>query len=107
MALQSFVIDPLAEVLTGDEIVAKINTDTTTTITKAGVVAAAARPIVDAEITAAKVAVGVAKANLDAVAATARGYVKTLPVIGQFPVVATQRTATGQLEVTYDNVPIV
>lgn len=107
MVLASFTIDPLAEVLTGDEIVAKINTDTTTTISKASVVDAAARPIVAGEVSNTELAAAAAKDNLDALADTARGYVKTAPVTGEFPVINVQRDAAGLLEVDYDDVAII
>lgn len=47
---------------------------------------------------------GAAKANLDAMADTARGYVQTDPTTGQFKVIAVQRSATGKLKVNYDDV---
>lgn len=106
MALASFTIDPAAEVLSGDEIVAKINDDTSTTISKAGVVTAAARPIEAGEVTNTELAVAAAKANLDALADIARGYMKTDPAVGQFPIISAQRTAAGLLEVDYDDVAI-
>lgn len=57
-----------------------------------------------AGITSGQVAAGVAKANLDAMSDTTRGYVKTSPTTGQFKVVALQRQADGKLAVTYDDV---
>ena len=75
-------------------------------ITRAGSVTADARPIAAKEITNGKVDDGVAKANLDAMAATARGYIKTEPTSGEFPVTAVKRTAAGQIDVSYDDVPI-
>ena len=107
MTLASFTIDPLAEVLTGDEIVAKINTDTTTVISKASVVAAAARPIEAGEVSNTELASAAAKDNLDAIADTARGYIQTNPVSGEFPVIGIDRTALGLLEVDYDDVAII
>ncbi len=57
MGILSFVIDPDAAVaLTGDEIVGLINTDTTTTISKASVVDAVARPIAALEVDTAELA---------------------------------------------------
>lgn len=57
-----------------------------------------------AGVTNAQVATGLAKANLDAMTDTARGYVKTSPVTGQFKVIAIQRQADGKAAVTYDDV---
>jgi len=139
MAIQTMVLDPNAASYTDDEIVAKVNA-AAAQITRAGSVAAAARPLADGEVAAAKlaagaikskltgeadgnklttgelaaaagvtnaqVAVGVAKANLDAMAATDRGYVKTNPTSGQFKVVAVERDATGKLKVEYDDVAV-
>ena len=108
MVIASFTLDPNAAVpLTGDEIVAAINTDTTTTISKASVVDAAARPLVADEVTDTELTATAAKDNLDALADTARGYVQTSPAVGEFPIVAVQRDATGNLDVDYDDVAIV
>ena len=108
MTLASFTLDPNASIpLTGDEIVAAINTDTTTTISKASVVDAAARPLVADEVTDTELAATAAKDNLDALADTARGYIQTSPAVGEFPVIAAQRDATGNLDVDYDDVAIV
>jgi N-methylhydantoinase B/oxoprolinase/acetone carboxylase alpha subunit len=57
-----------------------------------------------AGITNAQVAAGLAKANLDALADTARGYIQTAPTSGQFKIVSVQRDATGKLAVKYDDV---
>jgi hypothetical protein len=59
-----------------------------------------------AGVTNAQVVSGLAKANLDALADTARGYIKTSPTTGQFKVVAVQREATGKLAVSYDDVAV-
>jgi hypothetical protein len=59
-----------------------------------------------AAIVSAQVAAGVAKANLDAMADTARGYVKTSPTTGQFKVIAVERQADGKLKVEYDDVAV-
>ena len=59
-----------------------------------------------AGIVNAQVATGQAKANLDAMTDTARGYVKTSPTSGQFKVVAVQRDSTGKLAVSYDDVAV-
>ena len=105
MAIQSLVLDPNAAAYTDDEIVGKINT-ATATITRASSVAAAARPIADSEITSSKLDSGVAKANLDAMADTARGYIKTNPTSGQFKVVSIERQADGKLKTDYDDVAV-
>ncbi len=72
MGIKSFVIDPdAAEPLTGDEIIAKINTDTTDDITRASSVSAAARPIEALEVDTAELAAGaVEEAKLDTGAVT-------------------------------------
>lgn len=95
MALQTMILDPNAATYTDDQIVAKINS-ATAQITRAGSVAAAARPL----------AAGEAKSNLDAMTDVTRGYVKTSPTTGQFPVVAIQRQADGKLATTFDDVPV-
>jgi len=105
MAIVSMVLDPNAAAYTDDQIVNKINS-ATAQITRAGAVAAAARPIVDAEVTAAKLAADAAKANLDALADTARGYIKTSPAAGQFKVVSVERTSDGKLSAKYDDVAV-
>jgi hypothetical protein len=136
MAIQSMTLDPNAQSYTDDQIVGKVNS-ASAQITRAGSVAAAARPIgaseVDATALAAgaikaklaaesdgnklatselataaaigsgQVAAGVAKANLDAMADTDRGYIKTNPITGQFKVVSVERTAAGLLEAKYDD----
>lgn len=105
MAIQTMVLDPNAAAYTDDEIVGKVN-NASAQITRAGAVAAAARPIADAEVTAAKLDSGVAKANLDAMADTARGYVKTSPTTGQFKVVSIERKADGKLQASYDDTAV-
>lgn len=68
--------------------------------------------IVDADVDAAagivgtKLASTAAKDNLDALADTARGYVKTDPQSGEFPVISVQRDTTGKLDVNYDDVAV-
>ncbi len=59
-----------------------------------------------AGVTNAQVAAGQAKANLDAMADTARGYIKTNPAAGQFKIVSIQRQADGKAEVKYDDVAV-
>ena len=101
--IQTMALDPNAAAYTDDEIVSKINS-ASAQITRAGSVAAAARPVADGEVTSAKLDAGVAKANLDAMSDTARGYIKTAPTTGQFKVVSVQRQADGKLGVSYDDV---
>lgn len=105
MAIVSFQLDPNAAAYTDDQIVSKINT-ASANITRASSVSAAARPIVANEVTDTELAAGVAKINLDAMADTARGYIKTSPTSGEFPVVNIQRDSTGNLDVDYDNVAV-
>lgn len=105
MATQSFVLDPNAQAYTDNDIVTKVN-NASNQITRSSSVAAAARPIADSEVTSAKLDTGVAKANLDAMTDTARGYIKTSPVTGQFKVIAVERDATGKLKVEYDDVAV-
>lgn len=105
MPIASMQLDPNAKVYSDDEIVDKINT-AAVNITRAGSVEAAARPIEDAEVTDAKLAPAVAKANLDAMGDTERGYVKTLPEAGEFPVIAIHRQADGKLDIDYDDVAV-
>ena len=108
MALATFVIDPAAAIpLTGDEIVAKINTDTVDPITRASSVSAAARPLETDEVSDVELTATAAKDNLSAMADVDRGFVRTLPTSGEFPIINVQRDATGQLEVEYDDVAIV
>lgn len=103
MAIQSFQLDPGAQAYTDDQIVAKINSGTIQ-ITRASAVAAAARPITSGEIDNTKLVSGVVKTNLDAMADTARGYVKTDPASGQYRVITIERQADGKLNVKYDDV---
>ncbi len=139
MAIATMTLDPNAASYTDDQIVGKVNS-ATANITRAGSVAASARPIADGEVATAKlaagaikakltaesdanklttaelaaaagvtnaqVATGQAKANLDAMTDTARGYIKTNPVTTQFKVVSVQRAADGKLSVDYDNVAV-
>ena len=105
MATQSFTLDPNAQAYTDDEIVGKVNA-ASAQITRASSVAAAARPLVAGEVSNTELASGAAKANLDAMAGTSRGYVQTDPTTGQFPVLAIQRSSAGELEVDYDDVAV-
>jgi hypothetical protein len=139
MAIQVMILDPNAASYTVDQIVGKVNA-ASAQITRAGSVAAAARPIAAGEVdstalaagaiktklgtesdgnklvsaslaaaagvTNAQIVAGQAKASLDAMADTARGYIKTSPTSGQFKVVSIQRQADGKAAVTYDDVAV-
>lgn len=115
MALQTFDLDPNAQALTDNDVVDKINA-ATNQITRASSVAAAARPIEVGEVGAAEIADGsvsgtelsatAAKDNLKAMSDTAREFILTRPSSGQFPIISQWRTATGLLEVEYDDVAI-
>ena len=115
MALQTFTLDPNAQALSDNDVVNKINS-ATIDITRAGSVDPSARPIEALEVgtaelaanavTNAKLDSSAAKDNLDALGDTVRGYVQTNPGSGEFPVVAVARDASGDLEVTYDDVAI-
>jgi len=59
-----------------------------------------------AGVTNAQVVSGLAKTNLDALADTARGYIKTSPVATQFKVITIERKADGKLNVQYDDVAV-
>ena len=62
-----------------------------------------------AGVTNAQMATGQAKASLDAMTDITRGYIKTSPTAGEFPVIAIQRgtvASGGKLDVDYDNVAI-
>ena len=115
MAIQTQFLDPNAQSYSDDEIVGKVNS-ASANITRAGSVTSAARPIATDEIDTNEIATGAvgdnemdaaaAKDNLDAMADTARGYIKTSPVTAQFPVIAIQRHSDGTFEQTYDDVAI-
>jgi len=105
MAIQSMVLDPNAGAYTDDQIVGKVNA-ATAQITRAGSVAAAARPIGTGEVGSTALAAGVAKTNLDAMTDVTRGYIKTSPVATQFKVISIERQADGKLEATYDDVAV-
>jgi hypothetical protein len=139
MAIVSMQLDPNAQSYTNDEIVGKVNA-ATAQITRAGSVAAAARPIAALEVDDAKIAAGAikakltaeadgnkitsgelaaaagvtnaqiatgqAKASLDAMTDTVRGYIKTSPAAGQFKVISIERDATGKAKLDYDDVAV-
>lgn len=105
MAIQSMTLDPNAAAYTDDQIVGKINA-ASSQITRAGAVAAAARPIGAQEVASGNLAAGAAKSNLDAMTDTTRGYIKTSPVAGQFPVISIERDAAGKTKVDYDDVAV-
>jgi hypothetical protein len=98
-------LDPNAAAYTDDQIVSKINS-ATAQITRSSCIAAAARPIGSSEVTTTMLAAGVAKANLDAMTDTTRGYIKTSPAAGEYRVVNIQRDSTGKLDIDYDNVAV-
>jgi hypothetical protein len=105
MAIQSMTLDPNATSYTDDQIVGKVNA-ASAQITRAASVAPAARPIAAGEVTNTELGSGAAKANLDALADTARGYVKTSPTSGQFKIIAVERQADGKVKVDYDDVAV-
>ncbi|KKM78357.1 hypothetical protein LCGC14_1360810 [marine sediment metagenome] len=116
MVIASFQLDPNAVALTDNEVVGKVNT-ASVDITRAGSVDPSARPIEVGEVGTselaanavdnAKLATTAAKDNLSAMSDTTRGYIKTEPVVGEFPIVNVQRDASGNLDVDYDDVAIV
>ena len=115
MAIQSFQLDPNAASYTDNQIVDKVNA-ASNNIDRAGAVDAAARPIASGEVGATELAAGAvgntelastaAKDNLDALGDTSRGYIKTDPQTGEFPIVSIQRDAAGLTDVNYDDVPV-
>ncbi len=115
MAIASFQLDPNAIGLTDNQVVDKVNA-ASNDITRAGSVDPTARPIEVGEVDTAELAAGavtnvkaaatLAKDNLNAMSDVARGYIKTEPVTGEFPVVNVQRDASGNLDVDYDDVAI-
>lgn len=105
MAIASMQLDPNAASYTDNEIVGKVNA-ATANITRASSVAAAARPLVAGEVGNTELASTAAKDNLDALADTARGYVKTNPVTGEFKVISIHRQADGKLDIEYDDVAV-
>ena len=117
MALATFTIDPAAEALTPDEVVAKVNA-ASTDITRAGSVDPTARPIEANEITSAEIAPGAvtaadmaaaaARDNLMAMADIDRRVVVSRPVAasGDFKLISFKRTGAGLLEAEYDDVPV-
>lgn len=116
MVIASFQLDPNVVALSDNDVVGKVNT-ATVDITRAGSVDPTARPIEALEVGTSELAAGAvdntklassaAKDNLDALVDTARGYIKTAPISGEFPVINVQRDAGGNLDVDYDNVAIV
>ncbi len=116
MTIASFQLDPNAQFLSDDDVITKINT-ASTDITRAGSVDPTARPIeaqevdtselADGAVTNTKADLTLAKDNLNAMSDSAREYVKTLPLSGEFPVINVQRDSSGLLDIDYDDVPIV
>ena len=116
MVIQTMELDPNAQAYTDDEIVGKVNA-AAVNISRAGSVDAAARPIATGEVGATELAAGAvgntelaataAKDNLDAQSDTTRGYIKTAPAVGEFPVTAVKYDAAGDVVFDFDDVPIV
>ena len=116
MALQSFQLDPNAQALTDNDVIDKINA-ASIDITRAGSVDPSARPletdevtsseILDGSVTGTDLASTAAKDNLNAMSNVARGFIRTSPVSGEFPIIECQRDSAGNLDVTYDDVAIV
>ena len=106
MTIQSLQLDPNATALTNEDHITAINA-ASTNISRVGSVDAAARPLVAGEVSNTELASTAAKDNLDGLADTARGYIKTNPVSGEFPVVALQRDASFNLDVEFDDVAII
>jgi len=114
VAITSFTLDPNAQSYTDDQIVGKVNT-ASANITRAGSVDAAARPVVAGEIgdpelgtfsvSNTELVAGVVKTNLDSMADAARGYIKTSPAAGEFPVISVQKAGIN-LDISYDSVAI-
>lgn len=105
MAIASFQLDPNVQSYTDNQIVDKVNA-ASNQVTRASSVAAAARPLAASEVSSSILAAGVAKANLDSMSDTTRGYVKTSPTTGEFKVVSVQRDSTGKLDIDYDDVAV-
>ena len=115
MAIQTVALDPNAQAYTDDEIVGKVNT-AAAVINRANSVDPAARPIAAGEVDATELAAGAvdnsklaataAKDNLDAQSDTTRGYVKSAPTTGEFPVTAVKRDSAGKFAFDYDDVPV-
>ena len=104
MAITRILLDPDAVPYTDDEIVGKVNA-AAINITRVGSVEAAARPIVDEEVTDLKLSSDAAKLNLDAMEELERGYVKTNPQSGEYKVTALQVTSNNKLAVDQSDVP--
>ncbi len=113
MAIASFQLDPSAVSLTDNQVIDKINA-ASIDITRAGSVDPSARPIealevdtaelADAAVTNLKADATLAKDNLNGMSDITRGYIKTEPATGEFPVINVQRDAVGLLDVDYDDV---
>jgi len=111
VAIQSDSLDPNAVSYTDDQIVDKINT-ASSTITRSSSVSPSARPISPGEVTSTEIGVSAVgstelaasaiKDNLDGMG-TNRGYVKTDPQTGEFPIVSIQRDSSGKLDLDYDD----
>lgn len=114
MALVTVTLDPDAEYLSADAVIAKINA-AVAQITRGGCVHKNARPIEAKEVGTTEIndnAVGhgqcsvtLAKDNLDAMVDVNRGYLKTSPTSGEYKIISAQRAADGKIEITYDDTP--
>jgi hypothetical protein len=91
-------LDPNAVAYTDDQIVAKVNS-ATTSITRAASVSAAARPIADGEVAAAKLAAGAIKTKLTA---ETDGDKLTTTELAAAAGVTNAQVATGQAKANLD-----
>ncbi len=98
MATQSFQLDPAAQSYTDDQIVGKVNT-AAAQITRAGSVAAAARPIVSGEVDATAIAAGAIKTKLGA---EADGNKLVAASLAAAAAIANSQIATGQAKASLD-----
>jgi len=98
MAIQSMQLDPNAQSYTDDQIVGKVNT-AAAQITRAGSVAAAARPIADGEVATAKIAAGAIKAKLTA---EVDGNKLTAAELAAAAGIANAQVAAGQAKANLD-----
>jgi hypothetical protein len=98
MAIQSMVLDPDAQSYTDDQIVGKINS-ASATITRAGSVDAAARPIGTGEVDATAIAAGAIKTKL---AAETDGNKLTTSELAAAAGIANAQVATGMAKSNLD-----
>ena len=98
MAIQNVLIDPAAVALSPEDVVAKVNA-AATQITRAGSVAAAARPIGTGEISDTKIASGAIKTKL---VAEADGDKLTSTALAAAASIANTQVATGLAKANLD-----